>query len=148
MGGLKLNLCLHSGAYQITSKYSHIVPATVCSRWKENSVTFRKKRKGSQLSSLHYSRSVTSDWNSLTNTKTQRKEKIKYNNTYCNLFLCEFQETNWHLGKYHRGSCWSWCGWINTLIVRFSEGWRIKGTHENKTKIENKKRCLGWRYYR
>lgn len=36
---------LHSGAHQTASVCYHVPPAAVCSRWKENSVTFKKEKR-------------------------------------------------------------------------------------------------------
>ena len=80
----------------------------------------KKKKKGSQLSSLYYSLSVTSDWDPGTETKhTQRKKKKKKQKKTCNIYynLLGVRD-KLAFGKYHKGSCRSWCGRINTIIVR------------------------------
>lgn len=44
---------LYNGEHQTASKYNHILPASVCSRWEEKSVTFRRrKKKAAKLSPL------------------------------------------------------------------------------------------------
>lgn len=62
---LKFNL------HQTKPKYNRFLQAALRSRWNENRVTFKKK-KVSQLSSLHYSLFVTSAWNPQTDTKAHK----------------------------------------------------------------------------
>lgn len=47
-------------------------------------------------------------------------------------------------GKYHKGSWWSWCGWTNTLKVRFTGRWEKRskggGVFENPVRCHKKKK--------